>query len=573
MKRFHLVVLLVALGLGLGAFLLFGMRDRPTGRSPKPSARSAEAPAEEPPPVIDIIPAPVVRQSSGEVSTTVLWPLKVELELLEARFLPKEEGVPPIGSGAGARLSGRITGFDDQGAVGEIRFVAGANAGRVLRSDSDGRFGAVDLYPGLSLVEVRAPGTLGSRREVRLRRGQEQLLNIGYGRPGVVFGKVQDASGTGLEGAAVVVDGTRVTTDAQGGFYLQSVAAGQVLCEVEKEGFALYQEIVNVAGGQTTTADRMTFTLKPAVELRVALQGNAGTGPAQVFVFSDRPQYNASSAYRNEGFPWHQINPVEVWPSGTATIGKLRPEVVKVHAFRSGARVTMKAVNLGANLRDVVLELQPAPVLNGIVKLDGDPVPGATVKLEAPDRVRATLGYFTEPSYFLETAVMPNLPPGLQETKTDKQGRFVLTSWADTSPVRYVEARGPGNGTWAGRFVRPDQTEVTLELGEVNIGDSTLLVEFPGRHQGLPVELWIGGAPSPTQVLAAGEDLEVSSLVAGKWRVTVTWHAQPVKPAEEIVIEDVKQPLRSDRPRASCAWTAYARRGARGAGRATGRPV
>ena len=63
--------------------------------------------------------------------------------------------------------------------------------------------------------------------------------------------------------------------------------------------------------------------------------------------------------------------------------------------------------------------------------------------------MRATLGYFTEPSYFLETAVMPNLPPGLQETRTDKQGRFVLSSWADTSPVRYLEARGPGGGaTW-----------------------------------------------------------------------------------------------------------------------------
>ena len=542
MSRSPLVVLFLALALGLGAFLWFGTGGRSAGRARTPGGARAEAPTPaEPAPEPELIPAPLVRQSVGQASTTVLWPLKVELELLEARFLPKEEGVPPIGSGAGARLSGHITGFDDQGAVGEIHFVAGANAGRVLQSDADGRFGAIDLYPGLSLVEVRAPGTLGSRRELRLRRGQEQLLNIGYSRPGTVFGKVQDSTGTGIEGATVVVDGTRVSTDANGGFFLQSVAAGQVLCEVEKDGFALYQELVHVAGGQTTAAERMTFTLKPAVELRVAVQGNAGTGPAQLFVFSDRPQFNANSAYRNEGFPWHQINPVEVWPGRTVTIGKLRPEVVKVHLFRSGARATMKGVHRGASLRDVVLELHPAPVLSGVVKFDGDPVPNATVRLEAPDRVRATLNYFNEPSYFLETAVLPNLPPGLQETTTDAHGRFVLTAWSDASPVRYLEARGPGGGTWAGRFVRPDDTEVELELGEVNLGDSTLLVDFPGRHQGLPVELWIGGSPNPPQILASDEDLEVSNLVAGRWRVTITWHAQPVKPPEELLLEDAKR--------------------------------
>lgn len=540
MKRSLLVVLLLALPLALGAFLWLAEGDD-AGRGVRTlPAERAEAPT-APAPVVELIPPPVVRQSGGTASSTVLWPLKVELELLEPRFLPKEEGVVPIGTGAGARLSGRITGVDDQGAAAEIRFLAGANAGRVLRCDDTGRFGATDLYPGLSLVEVRGIGTLGSRREVRLRRGQETLLNIGYGRPGSVFGKVQDANGTGLDGAAVTVDGTRVVTDAQGGFYLQSVAAGQVLCEVEKDGFALYQELVWIAGGQTTNAERMTFTLKPACELRVAVQGNAGgPGPALLYVLSDRPQYNANSAFKNEGFPWHKLSPIEVWPGTPVTIQKLRPEVVKLHLFRPGARAAVKAVNLGANVRDVVLELQPAPMLSGIVKQDGEPVLGASVKLEAPDRVRATLNYFSEPSYFLETAVLPNLPPGLQETKTDKQGRFVLSAWAEASPVRYLEARGPGGGTWAGRFVKPDESEVVLELGTVSLGDATLLVDFPGRHQGLPIEVWIGGAPTSTQVLAADQELELSSLVAGKWRVTVTWHAQPIKPCEELLIEDVK---------------------------------
>jgi hypothetical protein len=326
MKRSLLLVLLLVLPLGIGAFLLFGTGGRAPGRERAVPVERAEAPAVEP--HADLVPPPVVRRATGEATTTVLWPVKIELELVEARFLPKMEGVAPIGSGAGARLSGRITGVDDRGVPAEIRFLAGANSGRVLVCDGEGRFGATDLYPGLSLVEVRGAGTLGSRRELRLRRGQETLLNIGYGRPGMVMGKVQDSTGAGIDGAEVVIDGTRVVADAEGGFFLNSVAAGQVLVEVEKEGYALYQELVWVAGGTQTSGERMTFTLKPAAELRVAIGGAAGgPGPVQLFLFSDRPEYNAGSAYRNESFPWHKINPVEVWPGQTASIGQLRPEI------------------------------------------------------------------------------------------------------------------------------------------------------------------------------------------------------------------------------------------------------
>jgi hypothetical protein len=353
---------------------------------------------------------------------------------------------------------------------------------------------------------------------------------------------VQDSTGAGIDGAEVVIDGTRVLTDAEGGFFLNAVAAGQVLCEVEKEGFALYQELVWVAGGAPTSGERMTFTLKPAAEMNVAIRGTAGgPGPVQLFLFSDRPEYNAGSAYRNESFPWHRINPVEVFPGQTVTISKLRPEIVKVHAFRPGARAKPKTVNLAANMRDVVIDLEPAPTLAGKVVLGGEPVANATVKLEAPDRVRAMLGYFTEPSYFLETAVMPHLPPGMQETKTGKDGRFLLSAWSDASPVRYLEAKSPLGGQFTGRFVRPEETEVVLELETVQVGDSSLLLDFPGRHQGLPVEVWIGGAPTSAQVLAAGEELEIAQLLAGTWKVGITWRAQSILAPEEHTLEDVER--------------------------------
>jgi hypothetical protein len=517
--------------------VLLARRDEPRVVDLDPPVAPAVETAEPEPPR-ELLPPVEVRVEEGNATTTVLWPLKVELELVEARFLPQQEGVPPVGSGANARLSGQISDVNEQGVVAEIRFVAGANTGRVLKSDPEGRFGATDLYPGLSIVEVHGPGTLGSRREVRLRRGQETLLNIGYGRPGAVFGKVQDRTGTGIGGADVSVDGTHILTDDEGGFYLPTVAAGQVLVEVEKDGFALYQELVWIAGGSVTPADRLTFTLKPAVELRVAVRGNAGgPGPVLLYLLSDRKVYSANAAQRNESFPWHRINPVEVMPGTPVTIGKLPPEVIKVHAFRAGARAPVKPVNLAGDLRDIEINLEPAPTIVGRVLQDDAPVFGATVRLEAPDRVRATLGYFTEASYFLETAVLPNLPPGFQEVKTDREGRFTLSAWTDVSPVRYIEARAPGGGGWTGRFVQPDDSEVVLQLKEVDLGDAQLSFEFPGRHQGLPVELWIRGSPSPARVVPADQELEVRDLVAGLWRVRASWHGQTVLPDEEIVIE------------------------------------
>jgi hypothetical protein len=541
MNKTLLLVLVLCAALALGAVALFDQGGGPR-RQPRESAARAEtlapAPAETP---IELVPPPAIRTPEGDAFTNVLWPLKVELELVEARFLPKQEGVPAVGSGATARLSGMITGLDDQGLACEVAFVAGANTGRVLRTDAGGRLGANDLYPGLSVVELRGAGSLGARRELRLRRGQETTFHLGFSRPGFVQGRVQDQSGKGLRGASVVIDGTRVATDPEGGFYLSSVAAGQVLCEVELEGYAFYQEQVWVAGGQENPLERMTFTLKPAAELRIAVRGEAGgPGPVELYLFSDRGEFSSSSAYRNTSFPWHKINPVKVWPGQPVTVRNLPPEVVKVHAFRPGARATFKPVNLAASPRDLVLELEPAPTLRGKVLQDGEPVPGARVRLEAPDRVRATLGYFAEASYFLETAVIPNLPPGVQETTSGADGTFLFSAWADSSPVRYLEARGHTGQSFAGRFVQPDEGDVVLELEEVDLGDSVFLADFPGRHQGLPVEVWINGAPNPVQILAASESLEVTELVSGRWKISASWHAVPVLATQELVLDGVE---------------------------------
>jgi hypothetical protein len=538
------VLVAVPLGLLLFALLARGGRERTGDRRVLPDAAPApEAPALQ---VVELIPLPELRQAvGGDRTTTVLWPLRVELELIEARFLPRMEGVPAVGSGARARLSGQIAGVNDQGVQAEILFTAGANQGRVLRTAPDGRFGATDLYPGLSVVEVRGSGILGSRRVVRLRRDAEALLNIGYGRPGMVFGKVQDRKGNGLEGAEVTVDGTRTTTGPEGEFYLASVAAGQVLVEVEKQGYAPYGELVAVTGGVQNPKERMTFTLGPAAELSIAVANNVGgPGPVQVYLYSDQKALSQASAFRSELLPWHERNPIEVWPGKPVLVDSLPAQVIKLHAFRPGARAPLQVVNLASGRpQNVTIHLEPAPLISGRVLFDGQPVAGARVRLEAPDRVRATLNHFREASYFLESAVLPDLPPALQELESAKDGRFVFSAWSEDAPVRYLEARGPDGKTWAGRFVRGEEQDIELVLQEVDLGDSTLELTFPGRHQGLPVEVWIGGAPHAAQVLAAEEDFVLERLLAGRWLLRISWHGTPLHEAELVIEEVTRQEI------------------------------
>ena len=497
---------------------------------------TAVEPAAEDEPT-ELLPPPRIELDEGPVTSTVLWPLEVELTLGLADYLPVEPGVVPVGSGATARLAGRIADRRDQGVRAEVRFVAGPNTGRVLRADVTGRFGASDLYPGLSIVEVSGEGTLGSRREVRLRQGSETALNIGYGRPGSVFGRVLDRKGEPIEGASVVFDGTRVTTDGNGEFFLAAVAGGQVLVEIEKEGYASRQALANVLAGGTTPKERLTFALEEETALSIRVpQDVGGPGPVYVYLLPGRADRRPSrhEVQRNERFPYHRINPIEVTPGRPHVVRGLPTGVVKVYAFRPGAVAARKVVSLrsGGEPQPLVLSLAPAPRVVGHVRSGGEPVAGATVHLEAPNRARAALSYFNEPSWFLETEVIDFIPPAFQEVVTDASGRFVLTAWEKEAGVRYLEARGPANGEgpggWAGRLVHPGENLIDIELSDGTLGDATLVLDFPGRWQGLPIELTVDGTPYDPITLPARKSFEIENLVSGRWSMRLSWHGEPV---------------------------------------------
>ncbi|HUR28297.1 MAG TPA: hypothetical protein VM509_08920, partial [Planctomycetota bacterium] len=201
--------ILAALVVGLGVWLFRAPPVVPEVVVPPPPAPASgtgeEAPSKE------LLPlAPIADESHQEVGdptqSTVAWPIRLRLDLIEAAAQPRAAGMVPLGASATARLSGSLTGGLGEALEGTVKFIAGPNEGRELRTNSQGKFGASDLYPGLAVVDVDGPGGLDARRPVRLRAGAESLLHIGFGLPGAASGKVLDREGKPIVGATVELD-------------------------------------------------------------------------------------------------------------------------------------------------------------------------------------------------------------------------------------------------------------------------------------------------------------------------------------------------------------------------------
>jgi hypothetical protein len=471
-------------------------------------------------------------------STTVAWPVKLELVLVAPAGLPRGEGIAPIGSGGTARLVGRVVDPRELGLVAKIEFIAGANKGRVLHSNEEGRFGASDLYPGLSLVQIDGPGDFDALREVRLRQGKETALPLGFGLPGSVSGTIFDRESKPIVAAEVQVDGQIAYTDAEGRYVLPNVASGlDVQLVVRKDGFAARAERISVpARGRR---ENVNYTLQPGCSLTVAIAERIGGSElADVLLLPDQLD-------RERTFPWYLISPVKCIPGASVKIDDLPATRIAVRVFHHGAQAKpMPAiVSLQEGAPNVVtVHLEPAPSLVGTVTgPDGQPLEGVRVRLEAPDRVGATLSFLKEMPGILEGEILPTLPMAVQETTTDHRGEFLLTSWSSAAPARYLIADSADGTLHGARLVGADDERVDLRLAALEGAVGTLSIEFPGRRQGVPVVLSIQGAPRPEVIVPLDEPLVVEGLARGTWRLTGTWNGKPLFPApapREFALED-----------------------------------
>lgn len=509
------------------------------GRGPagvaRPSLAGPEASGPQPaaPPATLVRAAEVEPGFGGgrEVPTTVAWPIEVELELVRASGMPRAEGLPPLGSGATARLRGRVRGPGDFGVAATLSFEAGLNAGRTLSANSEGYFGATDLYPGLALIRVSGPGIFGSLRERRLVAGKETRFDLSYGLLGSLGGRVFGAGGEPLEGVEVELDGHTTTTDDEGTFNLTKLSGGSdLVLLLRKEGYATYYSRIGVSAGRSIPADQHSFRMERATSLRVSIPTRAGAAGAAMVVISPADT-NASI-----DFAWHTVSPVEITPGSSVVVGGLPPKRVSVRVYHRGAVASPaeKVAILRPGFQEQLeFELAPARVLRGrVTDSEGLAVPGAEVRLEAPDRIAAAAMHLREMPFVFDTAYFPPLPPATQSTLTDRDGSYLLTAWSETSAGRYLLATSPDGSMWAGRVVQREDEVVDLVLEPQDEGRATLLLDFPARVQGLPVVVSIAGERLPEVVLEVSELLPVTGLATGKWRVSARWNGQVLFPGE-----------------------------------------
>jgi hypothetical protein len=224
----------------------------------------------------------------------------------------------------------------------------------------------------------------------------------------------------------------------------------------------------------------------------------------------------------------------------------LPPQRISVRLFHAGAvaKPLSRSVTLGDGLTENLdLHLEPTPVLNGVVTLDGKPVRNAEVVLEAPERGAAMLTVLGESNYLtLEREVLPNFPPAVQRTKTNAAGAYVLSSCETVTPVRYLHASSPDGRHTAWQILEGGETRVDLAL-EAAKGEERIVIELPGRSQGLPVRVVVNGAPREPAVLPPEENLRIERLPPGDWKLTARWNGEaiatsmPVQLQGETVIE------------------------------------
>ncbi len=481
--------------------------------------------------------------SPARFATSVEAPLEIELvQVSKGTYRGSELQAP--GSDAKARLTGTIRGSQGVGIPATVAFIAGPNEGRELKTDSKGRFGAVDLYQGLSLVRVTTSGGRTCERELTLRKLSESSLNLDLStRAGAyVTGTVTDLAGEPIEGAKVRMDGGTCLTNMTGEFEFSRITPGKIPVIVSKHGYASAYQILPVTFGQSIGRDRVTFALHPEASLEVRLEAAVGSpGPVQLFVFPAGGSV-VSTGLGPRTFPWHEINPIEVHPGGSVLVEGLQEGHVSLLAFHPGAVASPPIQNMklfeGRKNQHLIRLRSATEAIRGVVTTpDGRPAKNARVSLEDPSRSFATSKAMQRGMEHQLGMIAPHLPAAVQRTTTDRSGRFVLTAFPKVTPKGYyLFVESQDGSASASRVVKPQSAEINLQLEPIEHHLGALEIRMGGRYQALGVEVTVNGQPREPSVLPADEELVIADLEAGQWRIEAWWNHEHINEGALLTI-------------------------------------
>jgi hypothetical protein len=539
------LLLLIPLALMVGVWFLMdtdlvgpGASSSTEGLAPTKNLQQPEVnPEQLTKPETDLASGPVRDPGNRKIDgTTVQFPLEIDLTLVAAGDVPEAQGELPKGSGASARIKGRIADATARPCAATIEFLHGPNAGRKLTCNGDGEFGAHDLYAGLAVVEVRTSTGLRSRRDVLLRNFSEQNLNITFAGSATVYGTVLDKKNEPIEGAKVTVGGNISYTNDKGIFHLPKVASGlHIVVVVEAAGYGLHRDSISLERQGVVTADYLKYRLEPEAALTVAVTNALG-----VFQEVEIHLFPAGGA-ENRNFPWEMVSPVMVQPGSQVQVKGLRQGTFTAVAYHSGAiaipkQQSVRVESARKNLLEV--KLGPGPTLKGVVMRDGNPVPGATIEMQAPDLANATTKSLGRKPSYAEQAYLVHVAEALQTTRSDGHGHFTLTGYGEKGEVRYLSASSP-DGSWVGNaIVKIGDPDFVVRLEEVESTAGGIHVRLNERWQGLSIEVRRAGMPEEPFLLNSDEKLILDGLEEGLWRIHANWRGSRVIENQQVRVVD-----------------------------------
>jgi hypothetical protein len=486
------------------------IRGRVEDEEGRPVAAASVRLAPAPPPPGTVGVEPMRAENSAEVRSErdggfvfdEVAPGAVLVEAQAEGFLhtePVELRVPEGGEPAdvrlvldrGARLSGLVTSDGGEPVAGAVLRVAAARGA----SDAEGRYRIAGVPLGIQALLVAHPDYRMLTRELDVQPG-ENRVDVTVEEGAAVSGRVVDEEGAPHPGATVALRnrseralrGYAAISGAGGRFEIAGVAEGRYDLEAEAEGFA------PAVGGQPVTVgeenvDGIEVVLRAGATVSGRIRGLELDELAAVEVTAERdgrPERSGSVDY-----------------AGRYRVAHLEPGDWHLRARVAGGRREADAwVAIAPGQREVErdLELGSGLVIDGVVLLDGEPLPRAQVALRGLD-VTVNRG-----------------------VATDHRGAFRVE---DLEPGHYrVEVVHPGRLLSQSRDLDLlTDSEVVIELATATLAGTVVAADTgEGVYEAMIyLQRLIDGEPGPLTTVAtdAAGSFVTASLAPGPYRLTV----------------------------------------------------
>jgi len=155
-----------------------------------------------------------------------------------------------------ATIAGTVTDGDTGSPIRGVQ-VAADKYQIVAQTNSSGGYTLGNLYPTTYTLTFSATGYGSQTKSVSVTSGQSVTLNVVFGQPGTIKGKVTATDGTALSGATVKTDvgGYTATTGTDGSYQLSDVPPETYTVTASKTGYQDQSKSVTVGSSQTVSCD------------------------------------------------------------------------------------------------------------------------------------------------------------------------------------------------------------------------------------------------------------------------------------------------------------------------------